>query len=751
MTDIQELFEKKFAILQEISSTIVATDNIGAIANLMLDLAISYTNAQKGSLMLINERDEFYIIAARGIDPQLVRTYRIRLGDGIAGKVAENRVPVLVGDIDRDERFRGVKRDRYYTRSFISCPIISKNKLLGVININDKADGTPFREDEFALIKIIANQAAITLENAFLMNQHKAKALELEEINKKLIETDVVKTEFLTRVSHEFRTPLNSIKGAIFYLMQSERLGRDEQNEFFDIISNEAGKLISIVENLLDFLRLENESELVKKSIINIPAVLKDVSGAKSLKTSLTRKNLKLDIGVKGTVSDIVGDRIKVVQFFINLIEGLIHFLSNRDSISVEVKENDYVEVNFRVSRRIPDIELKYLYNHKRIFDIDQPEERLKLYLARKVAEVHRWNLFAENLDDSCIITLTIPKSVKQKVDTAIDTSMEMFIEFVSELLDVNICSIMLSDELTGDLTIKSAMGLSEEVIKRTRLRFGDRVAGWVALAGKPLLIENIEEDPRFARKNIDHYNTKSLISIPLKINDKVIGVLNLNNKKSAEPFTAQDLSIASTLSDRITHFIEKLHREGYREGDFKQFLTSFDGLLNAQKRYSKKGGIRQGLMLKVMDNLEEVTEDQKKTALYVSMIYDLGLMVVGESVVLKKEKLLPAEARTLKAHPRTTLSLLDNFEYSRDVQEAILHHHERYDGTGYPDGLKGTKIPSISRVLTVIDAYCAMTTARPYGATFSAEGALEEIKKDSGKIFDPRVVDALESVIKTP
>lgn len=749
MTDNQALFEKKIAILQEISGTIVATDNIGVIANLMLDLAIGYTNAQKGSLMLINERDEFYILAARGIDPQLVKTYRIRLGHGIAGKVAENRLPVLVEDIDRDERFRGVKRDHYNTRSFISCPVISKNKLLGIININDKADGTPFKEDEFALIKIISNQAAIALENAFLMNQHKAKALELEEINKKLIEIDVVKTEFLTRVSHEFRTPLNSIKGAIFYLMQSEKLGRGEQKEFFEIVSNEAGKLISIVENLLDFLRLENESALVKKSIINIPDILKEVSGAKSLRTSLTRKNLKLDIGVKGTVSDIVGDRIRVVQFFMNLLEGLIHFLSNRDSISVEVKENDYVEVNFKVSRRVPDIELKYLYNHKRIFDIDQPEERLKLYLARKVAEVHKWNLFAENIGDSCLITLTIPKSVKQKVDTAIDTSIEMFIEFVSELLDVNICSIMLSDELTGDLTIKSAMGLSEEVIKRTRLRFGDRVAGWVALEGKPLLIENIEEDPRFGRKNIDHYNTKSLISIPLKINDKVIGVLNLNNKKSAEPFTAQDLSIASTLSDRITHFIEKLHREGYMEGDFKQFLTSFDGLLNAQKRYGKKGGIRQGLILKVMDKLEDVTEDQKKTALYVSMIYDLGLMVVGESV-LKKEKLLPAEARTLKAHPRTTLSLLDNFEYSRDVQEAILHHHERYDGTGYPNGLKGTKIPFISRVLTVIDAYCAMTTERPYGVTFSAEGALEEIKKDSRTIFDPRVVEALESVIKT-
>jgi len=105
------------------------------------------------------------------------------------------------------------KRDRYKTKSFISCPILHKNRLLGVLNINDKKDGSPFTNDEFTLIKTISNQAAIIIQNAFLMNQLKMKATDLEEVNKKLIEFDVSKTEFLTRVSHELRTPLNSIKG----------------------------------------------------------------------------------------------------------------------------------------------------------------------------------------------------------------------------------------------------------------------------------------------------------------------------------------------------------------------------------------------------------------------------------------------------------------------------------------------------------------------------------------------------------
>jgi HD-GYP domain-containing protein (c-di-GMP phosphodiesterase class II) len=743
--DTQEFLKKQFSIIQEISNVIVVTDNISVIANFMLDFAINYTEAEKGSLMLTNEIGELYILAARGIDIELVRNYRVKIGEGIAGIVARDLSHVLVNDIDKDERFKKEKRDRYKTKSFISCPIVSRNKLLGVINTNDKRNGSPFTEDEFALIKIIANQAAIALENAYLVNQLKVKAVELEEMNRKLMEADVVKSEFLTRVSHELRTPLNSIKGSIYYLQQSsENAAKSEQKEFYGIISTETEKLASIVENQLDFLTLENEARVINKTVINLIDIFSEINTSRFVRDSLARKKIDLHIDVQDSLSDIVGDKIKIVQLFINLLEGLCFFLVEGDVINFTVTENDFIKVVIHIPRTLPENMHSY-FNSSYLFHANQSEEKVKLSLARKIIEIHGWELNAKNRDGAFSISLTIPKSKRQKIEAAITTSIDLFLEFIAELLDLSVCSILLSDELTGDLTVKSARGLPDDVVKQTRIRPGDKISGWVACEGKPLLIEDIEKDLRFDRKNMSRYNTKSLLSLPLKIKDKVIGVLNLNNKKSAAPFTVRDLQLATVLSERISSFIEKFYAGEYREDEFRQFMTSFDSLINAEKKYTKKASQFPDLMMRIMDRLG-VREEDKHLALYISMIYDLGLMLVDESL-LKKKNLLHSEVNILKTHPLTTVGLLNNFESSEDVKKAILHHHEHYDGTGYPEKLKGEEIPFISRVLAVVDAFCSMISPRPYREEMTRVEALQEIKRHAGSIYDPMVVEALEGV----
>ncbi len=738
--------KRKLAILQEISSSNLLTDNLSTIVNIMLELAVNYTGAEKGSVMLINNKGELYIYASRGIDIAFVKAYKVKIGEGIAGYVAKTGKPLLVQDIEEDKRFKKLSRYHYKTRSFISCPIISKNKILGVFNINDKKNGQPFTTEDLEFVKIISNQAAISIENALLIKKLHAKAEELEELNKKLIESDLVKTEFITRISHELRTPLNSIKGSIYYLKETKDITRSEQKEFYEIISNETDKLISIVENLLNFLRLEDELKLIDKTIVSLEEVLNEITSSGMLSRFLKEKNIKLNINFPSGIPTIVADKVRATQLFVNLIEWLSEYLKDNDTINIEVKKNDFIDVIISIPHRLPEEVAYQQVDLKSVIIENLPEERLKFYLANRIADAHKWKINTENSSDGFSLTIKIPESARNRINAIVNSCLNRFIDLVSEVLDVNICSIMLSDELTGDLVIRGAKGLNEDVIKRTRLKLGDKIAGWVALEGKPLLIENIEEDPRFAKRNISQYNTKSLLSLPVKIDDQVVGVLNLNNKRSKEPFNKIDYYIANELSLRISNFLKHLYSEELTEEDIRHFMTTLENLVFIQRKYYKRQPLLPTLMMSVLEELG-ADEKTKSIGVYVSVFYDLGLMTVDESV-LKKKRILASEKRSLKIHPFTTVSLLNNFEFSGEVKKAILHHHENYDGSGYPDGLKGKEIPFLSRVLSVVDSYCAMISDRPYRKALSKSEALRELKEMSGKIYDPEIVEALERVV---
>lgn len=741
-----ELCEKKLEILQEISSAIILSDNITAIANIMLDLAMDHTGAEKASLMLTDDHKQLSIFTCRGLDDKLAQNYRVAMGEGIAGTVAETRQAVLVTDIDRDERFSKT-RDRYKTRSFISCPIVGKSKLLGVLNINDKKNGEPFNEEEFVLIQIIANQAAIALKNAFLVNQLKGKAAELEEVNRKLVEASMAKTEFLTRVSHELRTPLNSTKGAVYYLRQSDKLDKGDFQEFMDILTLEIDKMISIVENQLDFLRVEDESRILHRTIINIERALRDIIGSRLLKAKLSRKDIVVTLDFDPGLPDVAGDNVMIAQFFMNLLEGIIPHLPSGSCMSFSGRQNDHITISLTTGVQLPKETADTFFSSSNMFNPERSEENLKLYLAKKSAEVHNWKFDITNEESGFGVTIHIPRGNRLRIEAAVNTTMDLFLDFISELLAVNTCSIMLSDELTQDLVIRSARGLDADVIKQTRIRVGERIAGWVAHEGKPLLVTDIRKDPRFAGSPLAYqYSTPSFMSVPLKIDDKTVGVINLNNKKSGDAFSEADLKVATLLSDRVGRLIQKLNTDGHNEQDLRRIIASFDNLVGAERKAPQGQVRRQRLTECLLEHLG-ANQEQRETGLYISMIYDLGLRLTDESVLEKKNKLSNSEISALRVHPYATVDLLKDIEYSPEVRATILHHHEWFDGSGYPEGLKGADIPFLSRVIAVIDAWCAMTEERPYRAKMTEEEALTELRKKAGSQFDPAIVDAFSHI----
>jgi HD-GYP domain-containing protein (c-di-GMP phosphodiesterase class II) len=128
-----------------------------------------------------------------------------------------------------------------------------------------------------------------------------------------------------------------------------------------------------------------------------------------------------------------------------------------------------------------------------------------------------------------------------------------------------------------------------------------------------------------------------------------------------------------------------------------------------------------------------------------------VGKIGVSDGVLNKPGPLLPEEMELMRAHVRVGHDLLSNVPVLQAVADVVLHHHERYDGTGYPDGLRGDEIPMASRIVAVVDAYCAMITRRSYKEAYTEAHARDEVRRCAGTQFDPRIVDVFLSVIETP
>lgn len=159
----------RLKILYKISRCLTTVLNPDDVIKMIVEKSVSIMRAKTGSLMLVDkEKGELYIKYALGMDPEIIANTRVKVGDSISGWVAKEGKPIIVKDIENDERFKRISKNHYETKSLISSPVIVKGEVVGVLNVNNKVDGTEFTEDELELLNTLAGQTAVSLENAKL-------------------------------------------------------------------------------------------------------------------------------------------------------------------------------------------------------------------------------------------------------------------------------------------------------------------------------------------------------------------------------------------------------------------------------------------------------------------------------------------------------------------------------------------------------------------------------------------------------
>jgi HD-GYP domain-containing protein (c-di-GMP phosphodiesterase class II) len=211
--------------------------------------------------------------------------------------------------------------------------------------------------------------------------------------------------------------------------------------------------------------------------------------------------------------------------------------------------------------------------------------------------------------------------------------------------------------------------------------------------------------------------------------------------KKSVRIAVAERQDVRS-LKDQIDRMNRRAHR------NFTEAIFGFAKTIELKDYYTGKH---------VESTVQYATEIAKGLRLtgyevemirQASMLHDLGKIGISEKILLKKGKLSPREFEEIKKHPRIAVDILRPIHFFHSLIPLILYHHERWDGKGYPEGLKGEEIPMGARVVALADVYQALTSDRPYHRAFSREQAIDIIKEDSGKRFDPSIVEVFMRIL---
>ncbi|MBU1863990.1 MAG: GAF domain-containing protein [Candidatus Omnitrophica bacterium] len=245
-----------------------------------------------------------------------------------------------------------------------------------------------------------------------------------------------------------------------------------------------------------------------------------------------------------------------------------------------------------------------------------------------------------------------------------------------------------------------------------------------------------------------EYYIARHCISLPL-IDDDVIGVLTVKNKVDKQLFTRSDVEVLKALSEQAVVAIRNSQlleeHERITLGSIKSINNILDINLPRDKRYTYIFSTLVYELVKYMGLPKtEILNIQRAASLL-----DTGHLGIPESIRVKEGTLTKREYQIIKTHPYRGVEIIQSIDSLKPVIPIILYHHERYDGKGYPEGLHGEEIPPGARIMSLIVAFTAMITKRPYREAKSIEEALQEIEQLSGTQFDPHVVKYFLALMK--
>lgn len=439
------------------------------------------------------------------------------------------------------------------------------------------------------------------------------------------------------------------------------------------------------------------------------------------------------------------------IEEFISILEQVI---AEAESGVLAVPENSLPE----------EISFYRMYNESLIRKLE--DKMLQLETAnraleedisqRKKAEAENTRLFQESqrrlkqLEALHSIDLTISASMDLQV------TLSILLKHVESLLNADAADVLLLIPNSQQFKFSAGRGFHTDDIKNANIRISSSFAGRSVISRKTISLseELLAQATQEFSKIYAMEGFLAYTAVPLIAKGQTKGVLEVYHRSPFQP-EPEWLNLLETLAGQAAIAVDNAQLFSDLQHSNLELTLAYDATIAGWSRaMDLRDRETEGHTQRVTDltlklaRAMNISESQLMHIRQGALLHDIGKMGVPDSILLKTEALTEKEWETMRQHPVFAYEMLSSIRYLRAALDIPYCHHERWDGSGYPRGLNGEGIPIAARIFAVVDVWDALTSDRPYRKRWSKEAALEYIQEQSGKYFDPQVVEVFLKMI---